>query len=126
MPGGPECCEGLDRVPCDSPGSDGTCMECDGAAFCVACGDGTCGPGENICRCPEDCSTTTECITEGGMGGTMLPDGPDCCPGLTQTDCSEPGPAGTCMTMTDVFCCSYCGDGTCGLGENVCRCPSDC
>ena len=23
--------------------------------ICISCGDGKCGPGENRCRCPEDC-----------------------------------------------------------------------
>ncbi len=55
VPDAPECCEGLVPVDCSSPGAGGECDGCAGAFICTACGDGVCGPGENICRCPEDC-----------------------------------------------------------------------
>jgi hypothetical protein len=54
----PACCEGLTRVEvykgsilrldvCEPEGT--------GHAFCIRCGDGRCGVGENTCSCPADC-----------------------------------------------------------------------
>jgi hypothetical protein len=57
------------------------------------------------------------------MGSGWFP--VDCCAGLTMIDCAEPGPGGSCMAMSDCFYCSYCGDGSCGPGENYCNC-TDC
>jgi hypothetical protein len=49
-----------------------------------------------------------------------------CCPGLDMIEVSEPTPGGLCMTVGDMAVCTYCGDGACGLGENICNCPEDC
>lgn len=54
-PGAPPCCAGLTDVGCDVPDSNDTCAGCMGASYCVNCGDGICGPGENVCRCAIDC-----------------------------------------------------------------------
>ena len=50
-----ECCPGLERrVVADLV--DGECIPLPCACFvCVLCGDRECGPGENLCTCPEDC-----------------------------------------------------------------------
>ena len=56
VPGAPECCPGLVMIPCDEfDEATGECVSCEGAAYCAYCGNGECGPGENLCRCPEDC-----------------------------------------------------------------------
>ena len=52
------CCPGLSRIELDAPSADGGA--CESAAppslfVCAACGDGTCGRGENRCNCPADC-----------------------------------------------------------------------
>ena len=49
-----------------------------------------------------------------------------CCPGLTTIEAAEPLPGGGCMSIADVAVCTFCGDGACGLGENICNCPADC
>ncbi|MBL6975679.1 MAG: hypothetical protein ISR64_08115 [Deltaproteobacteria bacterium] len=56
IPNAPECCDGLKKIPCDAPDEYGFCLSCDGAAICAKCGNGDCGPGENVCNCPEDCA----------------------------------------------------------------------
>jgi hypothetical protein len=66
-----------------------------------------------------------ECIGE-GESGPVIPDGPGCCEGLIRISCGEPGPEGICGMVDGAFCCTYCGDGDCGTGENVCNCPEDC
>lgn len=52
------CCSGLTRVESSAPGGDGgACVPTDFPSVfrCTACGDGTCGLGENRCNCPADC-----------------------------------------------------------------------
>ena len=53
-----ECCAGLTRVG-TFKGSILRLDQCqpadDGRAFCVRCGDGKCGVGENFCTCKADC-----------------------------------------------------------------------
>ena len=61
-----QCCPGLqmrfgrvlgtDVPPSLNPQGDECFAEIFTPYFCVACGDGICGAGENFCRCPEDCS----------------------------------------------------------------------
>lgn len=61
FPGGTEtCCEGLVAVPeCEVIGEgDNPCTPsclCKESLVCIACGDGICGDGENVCTCAEDC-----------------------------------------------------------------------
>jgi hypothetical protein len=74
-----------------------------------------------------DCDNVIDdecCIPEGGEG-PVIPEAPDCCPGLVEIGkyfIEE----GTCIPMLGVFVCTSCGDGICGPGENVCNCPEDC
>jgi hypothetical protein len=94
-----------------------------GASFCTNCGDGICGFEENICRCPEDCTDPVDCIGEGERVMGVTAD--VCCEGLTSISCAEPEGPGICAAPSECFICSYCGDGVCGAGENVCNC-GDC
>ncbi len=52
------CCEGLTRAEAYR-GSilrlDSCVPEGNGHAFCIRCGDGRCGVGENTCSCEADC-----------------------------------------------------------------------
>jgi len=51
------CCEGLDTK---SIYDLENCIAVPGGKYsCVKCGNGICGPGENKCNCPKDCSNTT-------------------------------------------------------------------
>ena len=64
IPGGPDagaaspCCAGLTKASVYK-GSilrlDECEAEADGHAFCIRCGDGKCGVGENTCSCNADC-----------------------------------------------------------------------
>ncbi|MBN2014299.1 MAG: hypothetical protein JW778_03885 [Candidatus Altiarchaeota archaeon] len=58
VPGALSCCPGLTAISCSTPDQNGTCTECVGAMICAYCGNGICGLGENICNCPQDCTTT--------------------------------------------------------------------
>ncbi len=52
------CCDGLTAANTTSePDADGVCQlnGLNPAKICIACDDGTCGEGENVCNCPEDC-----------------------------------------------------------------------
>jgi hypothetical protein len=54
----PPCCSGLTRAEVyrGSILRLDTCEpEGDGHAFCIRCGDGRCGVGENTCSCEADC-----------------------------------------------------------------------
>lgn len=57
------CCPGLVPVAADWLDEQGACAGFVGAAVCTRCGDRQCGPGENVCNCPEDCSTPMKCVT---------------------------------------------------------------
>lgn len=55
---GHKCCEGLKPISCIKP-ANGICPSrpCAGAVYCARCGNGICGPGENMCNCPRDCKS---------------------------------------------------------------------
>lgn len=64
------------------------------------------------------------CAEEGGTI-TLGPTAPPCCPGLDQiADAYYDGQQ--CVVNPGTALCTFCGDGDCGLGENLCNCPSDC
>ena len=67
------------------------------------------------------------CVTEGNTA-IVTPTSPSCCPDLTAISCSVPDDAGVCPVgpCTGASYCTHCGDGSCGLGENLCNCPADC
>ncbi len=50
-----QCCQGLTAIgQCEMAGGDCACLPC--LCFvCTRCGNGICGPGENLCNCPQDC-----------------------------------------------------------------------
>lgn len=63
---GLQCCEGLASKEISTI-ADGKCNAVVDASVCVSCPNGTCGPGENKCNCPEDCgSDLTDCEKAGG------------------------------------------------------------
>ncbi|QSQ11388.1 hypothetical protein [Myxococcus landrumensis] len=66
--------------------------------YCDACGDGRCGPSEDVWTCPPDCSLPSSC----GDGVCDAGEVESTCP----SDC-------------------YCGDHLCN-GESVSTCPVDC
>jgi hypothetical protein len=129
VPNAPDCCAGLAPIGCEAPTENGVCLgePCVGAAICASCGNGTCGPGENLCNCPHDCPGGAKCVAE-GESRPVVPDAPECCAGLAPIPCGGPGEDGTCPAEPCVGAaiCASCGNGTCGPGENICNCPDDC
>ncbi len=65
-----------------------------------------------------------DCVEEGGSI-PVVPDAPECCPGLEAVGCARPV-EGVCEPCVGAVVCVRCGDGQCGEGENVCNCPDDC
>jgi hypothetical protein len=105
------------------------------------------GPEGNDAWCPSAQGSACEPIPEGGLGCVELGaifDGKNqpvqsCCAGLTAIDfhdsiatcdggCApEPShPQCSSVLFPGTKVCTMCGDGTCGVGENSCNCPSDC
>ncbi len=124
-PDAPPCCGDLVEISCDAPNAQSVCEECEGTFFCAACGDDSCGAGENPCNCPQDCDFAQDCIEDGGSWAVTA-DAPDCCNGLTQIGCDAPNAQGICQGCTGSFYCTQCGNGECGPGETYCNCSSDC
>ena len=79
-----------------------------GAGFC---GDLTCGPGEDRCNCADDCGAPpgSELNCDDGLD--------DDCDG--DFDCDDPDCLGDPA-------CPFCGDESCGDGEDQCNCAADC
>jgi len=88
------------------------------------CDDGNIIDGDG---CSANCTIEQmQCIAE-GESGAVIPDGPQCCEGLTQIGCDQPDQSGECSGgCVGAFYCTMCGNGICGLGENKCNCPQDC
>ncbi len=110
-PGAAMCCSGLSLISCSSPGVGGACSPCVGASICANCGNGVCGPGENKCNCPQDCSYVPPAPVA-YCGDRSCNNGETCssCP----LDC------GSCQPI------NYCGDRSCNNGETCSSCPGDC
>jgi hypothetical protein len=97
------------------------------------CSDDKCvvmqGEGEDECNEDEDCVPTNiiNCVKEGEKGSMFDgdPNNDVCCEGLVKVRDSYPYNTG-CATSRSGFICTNCGDGKCGLSENVCNCPEDC
>jgi len=54
---GAHCCDGLSPIADSHPDETGTCTQLPpDALICADCGNGACGPGENVCNCPADCA----------------------------------------------------------------------
>ncbi len=86
-----------------------------------------CGCVENRCQWKEE---TPRCKEEGEKWvGVVEPDA-HCCPGLTQIYDTWPeysdGDYSCIVNIVAGYVCTQCGDGICGIGENVCNCPEDC
>jgi len=77
---GKMCCEGLLGLPeCEeiALGEDpcAPVCACNEVIICVACGDGDCGPGENVCTCPADCF---KCVPGDADADGVLDEGDNC------------------------------------------------
>lgn len=117
VPDAPPCCPGLEPIGCGAP-VDGACEPCVGASVCARCGDGLCGPGENICNCPDDCAGAEP-------DGCAAPI--DCLPRFWNVRCLGHWicEAGACAEVCDF---DGCGDGICDHegGESASSCSADC
>ena len=116
------CCSGLtqsyDTWPEYSDGDYYCIVNIVPAYVCTRCGDGICGPGENICNCEEDCKP---CVPEGGTI-PVIPDPPECCPGLELIPPQTPYILGIMG-----ICTAKCGNGICDTEtESSYNCPQDC
>lgn len=90
--------------------ADETCLSCEfDCGLCDTCGDGTCddGAGEDCSNCAADCGLCSSC----GDGACDAAAGEDC---------------GSCVTDCGV--CATCGDAVCAAasGEDCTSCPDDC
>jgi hypothetical protein len=66
------------------------------------------------------------CVAEGGST-PVIPNAPECCPGLAPIGCERPDNEGICPPGCEgATICAQCGNGVCGAGENACNCPADC
>ena len=117
--------------------------DCDGRGICMPRPEACIAVLDPVCGCDgqthgNDCERQAagvsrlhdgpcqgECIPE-GESGPVIPDAPGCCEGLEPVSCDQPGPNGECIGCDGAFICARCGNGQCGLGENVCNCPEDC
>lgn len=128
------------RIPdgtCDIMGQWGTCKTVpDG---CPEYWDPVCGCDQktygNECELeassmgldyPGECEGPMGCVEEGGkfegFDGTV-----ECCNGLEAVnDCILDADGSCACPNCPCFVCTKCGDGTCGIGENQCNCPTDC
>ena len=123
-----ECCPGLKTVSNQVRPYEGICagiVGVSGGDVCVKCGDGTCGAGENFCNCHTDCSLP-RCFKEGENYSMEATNRNYCCEGLKNVENLVPLSSGRCSYGYSEYVCTKCGDGTCGVGENYCNCPSDC
>lgn len=94
--------------------------DCDGAPLDLCDGSWACVDAACLWEC-----TPPACVPEGGSAA-VIPDAPECCPGLVKIPCGGPAADGTCPGCDGASICAHCGDGACGLGENICNCPADC
>lgn len=91
----------------------------------------------------EECCASEKqgfCFEYGGMYHACLMEGEEyeakvtcshCCKGLVSVSSAEVtslggDPLRCSLSPPSVLRCVYCGDGTCGVGENRCNCPLDC
>jgi len=53
---GSTCCAGVERIAGTEHQDGGACVPVPpDLQICARCGNGTCGPGESPCNCPQDC-----------------------------------------------------------------------
>jgi len=120
-----ECCFGL--TPANGSLWNGQCVTPPGGfRVCVKKDDGICATGENSCNSPADCAiSTTNCAKEGEIAywNTSVSNVNRCCGGLSAIlDCAS---SANCSKSANSIC-TFCGNGTCGTGENSYNCPADC
>lgn len=83
-----QCCEALQKIPQDKNTIAGCVASEDPTLFfCAHCGNGTCGPGENPCNCPEDCGSGNN--TESAELKTQTGNNPDNNPGISESEALE-------------------------------------
>lgn len=76
---------------------------------------------------PDNDASTNPCLGEGEYGKDDPSSPVYCCSDLKQIPCDDlDASAGQCVKCTGAFYCTYCWDGKCGKGENLCNCPIDC
>ncbi len=122
-----ECAMWVSGVSMDHDGECGEPVECitdedcpqpDGPCSMVACENGKCVYFQD-----PDCG----CIPEGEDFTTFDLGLQGCCAGLTAIILADYDEAtGMCGMVGNAFVCTHCGDGECGLGENICNCEADC
>ena len=120
IPGGPECCPGLAAIAKYFI-EDGMCIPMVGVFVCTSCGDGVCGPGEDVCNCSIDCMPVCgNGLCEPGENSIVCPE--DCVPVCGNGLC-EPGEN---SIVCPEDCMPVCGNGLCEPGEDSITCPEDC
>lgn len=125
-----------------SSAAPATCTACNAAA-CQECGmrERLCGAwqgggyeclagplnGYTICSCPAASSSSIRTATCTALN-QVVPTGGSCCTGLSAVyrDMMTPNVQGVCTPSSNMFVCTYCGNGTCDTLENHCNCPADC
>ncbi|MFZ2455246.1 MAG: hypothetical protein WAX07_02045 [Candidatus Altiarchaeia archaeon] len=153
-----ECCPGLIKVFDQwEPDRSGKCLALDNYGYyCLKCGDGICGKGENKCNCPPDCKDSAgqecvdsfDCVVAVNLGAccacpTVLPksrldgiivvyeSGKDYSSSLPaeckNAVCSPCGPVSGAICK-DGKCVNapVCGNIYCEQGEDGKNCPQDC
>jgi len=124
---------GLNEICCVPTGPETECQMFGG--LCVPwtpdygdCPMGT-GPSGYMCETKNEvcCVQESECVPEGGTT-PVVPNAPECCPGLTPIPPAVLDPAsGACSSAVGASICANCGDGACQQEwENICNCPMDC
>lgn len=108
---GQQCCAGLEAIGVTNSGADVNCnktipsdnVEHGEVKICAKCGNGICGPGENVCTCPKDCQVTNNKCA----GQNEAIRGRVCCRGLEVKCSTEPlllADGTTKMTPTSCWC----------------------
>ena len=126
----------------DAPGDAGTDVSEDVDDPCLAAGgecmvpddkDDGCPPlygWLDVAGCGQDliCCVPDPPVCAGeGEGFTDFDTEGKCCDGLVPVpDCFLDETGGCLCPNCPCFVCTHCGDLHCGVGENVCNCPSDC
>ena len=85
-----QCCPGLTAVS-QAGLVDGECVPIPCGCFvCVRCGDGICGPGEDLCSCAQDCDDAA-CAADSDCGAGQV-----CFNGVCSVDCVDMDGDGFC------------------------------
>jgi hypothetical protein len=103
--------------PCKIP------EDCDDGDPCTA---EACNTATWTCRNVKLPGLCPECLEAGGEF-EVVPDAPECCPGLVAIALAQVTGEGECELLDGAAVCAACGNGTCEADwENVCNCAEDC